>query len=330
MRFKTIILILTFALFATGCTTVSTKKKALFASNRLVTAGYAFYMEDSETDSCENKEIDESSLYKSCLLLAVPGLVDADKSACYNIAVSPLFCGGSHDVIQGVCVAPFAGWKRVNGVQVTLQGCAEKGYGIQASGILGVTADWDGLMLAPVCLCMDQNNCVQVGFIALSSIFCGHQYKSSPVLGQLSLVNFTLAKYSRKGFHWQVAGWNNYYSEIEQNGQCRLLQFGLCNMNWTEFYKEFWNGEMDEQQFKYSEQIQLGLWNWGGGDVVSKSVKVQCGIMNRLKSRHGFMKGGFCLQLGLFNRSDFGEEDQTMQIGLVNRKCDKWQLFFCK
>ncbi|MBR5079246.1 MAG: hypothetical protein IKX30_10955 [Victivallales bacterium] len=329
MTFKTIILALIFVLFATGCTSVSAKKKALFATNRLFTVGYSFGTEDSETDSFEDKEIDESSLHKSCLLLAVLGLEGTGKPTCYNVAMSPLFCGSSHDVIHGFCVAPLAGWKRINGVQVALQGLAEKGHGIQVAGILCATASWDGLMLAPVCLCMDQNNSVQVGFIALTSVLSG-QYRASPAMGQLSFINYTMAKYSRKGFHWQAAGWNNYYSEIEKDGQCHLLQFGLCNMNWTEFYKDFWNEQKDKQQFKCSEQIQLGLWNWGGGDVASKTVKVQCGIVNKLKSRHAFMEDGFCLQFGFFNRSEFEEEDQTMQIGLVNRKGDKWRVLFCK
>ncbi len=59
MTFKTIILALVFALLATGCTSVSAKKKALFATNRLFTVGYSFGTEDSETDSFEDKEIDE-------------------------------------------------------------------------------------------------------------------------------------------------------------------------------------------------------------------------------------------------------------------------------
>ena len=331
---KKLALVLVFAIFATGCTSVSAKKDALFLSNRLCTVGYTFTSNQSGLDD----EGEELPWRKSCLLLALPGWTDVSERTCYNIALSPLISFAS--AIQGIQLAPWAitkdlyglqaslvmaGARNLNGIQVALLlSRAEKGHGIQCAGLVCVSERWNGLAIAPLNICLEKNSSIQIGLISLVTRGFRGEYKPSPALGQLSLVNATFAEQPRRGFHWQGGLWNFY--EVASTDWSGVWHDLIENKEEKGFLFQF--GFVNDASGR-AAQMQLGVFNTIAGNVAPDESKIQCGIVN-CRNGSEFVENGFGLQFGLVNRSYVGnknDKDRTVQIGLLNLKHDGWSLF---
>ena len=327
---------------------MSAKKEAVFLSNRLCTVGYTFTSNQSGLDDGG----EELPWRKSFFLLAIPGWSDVSERTCYNLALSPLVSFAS--AIQGIQIAPWTSVRDLCGTNVSLISEAEnvfgiqfsllsaaanicgiqagllgtlsegKSYGIQFAGLLCVASKWNGLMLAPVNLCLDENNSIQVGLFSYIGEGIPGPWKLYPALGQLSLVNATFAEQPRRGFHWQGGLWNFYeVASTDWSGVWRDL---VENKEEKGFLFQF--GFVNDASAR-AAQMQLGVFNTIAGNVAPDESKIQCGIVN---SRNGseFVENGFGLQFGLVNRSYVGnknDKDRTVQIGLLNLKRDGWSLF---
>ena len=273
---------------------MSNKRECRLVSNRLLTVGYSFPAISS--DQGLHSDADALPIRKSSVLLAIPGWADGSERTCHNIALSPTISVCS--IVHGIQCASYAMARDVHGVQAgllsnsrhlygiefgLLLSLTEKGYGIHCSGLVCISANFNGLSLAPINVCLEEkNNNMQIGFISLVSP--SRCPKTCPPLGQLSLINYTEVDHIRLGLHFQGGLWNRecydgdfeaYYSknlseqseqpECPDEGEDRmghLLQVGLLNeADYVGSHTQLGLVNLNEG-YGDSSYTQLGLVNW--------------------------------------------------------------------
>ena len=302
MQNKIIILLSIFCIYClTGCTTVvSTKRNALWVTNKVLTIGCRFELEKAASD--------DSKLI-SFLHIGVPLWFDASGQMQSYLSFSPFLMAS--EKLYGLQIAPIAG--------------IEQGKGVQCA-LIGGAKSFDGLLLSPISL-VYKGNCIQVGLLSTGGIGRG----MGGTFGQISIVNLTggrcpcfqLGLFNGGDMHFPIDKRNNF------------CQVGLWNSSRVFVYDEHKYKEIGNERKNgegsirlLSTKTQCGLVNVTDDYHSSDSIVTdnQLGIVNlgyRLTSnRHNF-------QLGLINYSD-SDNANMIQIGLINIKGHRLMLFFNK
>ncbi len=289
-------------LFATGCSiTTSFQKKAIFTSNGIATIGYRFSLE---------KPFNGTPSLKSIFHLGVPIWIDMTGQVQSCISVSPVVM--TDEYLYGVQIAPFSG--------------IGKGKGLQCA-LVGLTVSMDGLLLAPVSF-VERGHCVQVGLWTICSIGRG---SVPPTSGQIALVNF-----AGRSPHFQIGLYNNAgYQFFQDDLHYGFSQFGFWNI--AEMHcdsvqpgRRGRDGDRDDSGNPKNvlRSSQCGFINVIYDSQISserKGVGNQYGLLNLAYGISG-SEAGF--QCGIVNLSD--DDNGMVQIGLFNKKDDRWCLFFLK
>lgn len=302
MQNKIIILLSLLCIYGlTGCTTViSTRRNALWVTNKLLTLGYRCELERATGDDGK---------LKSFLHIGVPLWIDVSGQMQSYLSFSTLLMASEQ--LYGLQIAPIAGIEQGKGVQCALIGCAKS---------------FDGLLLSPISL-VYKGNCIQVGLLSIGGIGRG----IGGTFGQISVVNLTggicpclqLGLFNGGDMHFPIDKRNNF------------CQVGLWNSSRVFVIDEHQYKEIEEERKNgggsiklLSTKTQCGLVNVTDDYHSSDSIVAdnQLGIINlgyRLTSnRHNF-------QCGLINYTD-SDDANIIQIGLINIKKHRIMILFNK
>ena len=290
-----------FLLLTTGCSiTTSFQKKAVFASAGIATIGYRFSLE---------KPSNETPNLKSFFHFGVPFWIDMTGQVQSCVSVSPLVM--IDEYLYGVQIAPFSG--------------IGKGKGLQCA-LVGLTVSMDGLLLAPVSF-VEHGHCVQVSLWAVSSIGRG---SAPPTSGQIALVNF-----ARRSPHFQIGLYNNAGTQFFQDDlSFGFLQFGFWNIAEMRCDIQPGRGGRDgDRDDSGNPKNALRSSQCGFINVIydSQASDERKGVGNQygfLNLAHGISGSEAGFQCGIVNLSD--DDNGMVQIGLFNKKEDRWRLFFLK
>ncbi len=300
MQNKIIILLSLLCIYClTGCTTVvSTRAKALWVTNKVLTIGYQFDLEKADSDD---------SKLTSFLHIGVPLWIDSLEEMQSNLSFSPLLMASEQ--LYGLQIAPIAG--------------VEQGKGVQCA-LIGTAKSFDGLSLSPISL-VYKGNCVQVGLLSTGGIGRG----MGGTFGQISVVNLTGGRCPC----FQLGLFNGGDMHFLNNKRNNFFQVGLWNSSRVFVFDEYQYKEIGDERKNggdcirlLSTKTQCGLVNVTDDYHTSDSIVTgnQLGIVNlgyRLtRNRHNF-------QCGLINYTD-SDNANMIQVGLINIKNYRLMLFF--
>jgi hypothetical protein len=289
---KIIILLFLFCIcMLTGCQTVSsTRRNALWVTNKVLTIGYRLELERAAGDD---------SKLKSLLHIGLPLWIDASGQMQSYLSFSPLLM--SSENLYGLQIAPIAG--------------IEQGKGMQCA-LIGGAKSFDGLALSPISFVF-KGNCIQVGLLSMSGIGRG----MGGISGQISVIN--LASGRCPSFQLGLINGGDMYFRLDKRNT--FCQVGIWNDSRVFDDDESMNGGSSIRLL--STMIQYGLVNVTDDYLSSASIvrSNQLGIVNL---SYGPTSNHNC-QWGLINYSS-SANDNTKQIGLINIKGYKCMFFFNK
>ncbi|MBR4902054.1 MAG: hypothetical protein IKZ46_14045 [Victivallales bacterium] len=300
MQNKIIILLSLLCIYClTGCTTVvSTRGKALWVTNKVLTIGYRFEHGNAAGDDRK---------LTSFLHIGVPLWFDASGQMQSCLSFSPLLMAS--EKLYGLQFAPIAG--------------TEQGKGVQCA-LIGGANSFDGLSLSPISL-VYKGNCIQVGLLSTGGIGKG----MGGTFGQISVVNLTGGRCPC----FQLGLFNGGDMHFLNNKRNNFFQVGLWNSSRVFVFDEYQYKEIGDERKNggdcirlLSTKTQCGLVNVTDDYHTSDSIVTgnQLGIVNlgyRLtRNRHNF-------QCGLINYTD-SDNANLIQVGLVNIKNHRLMLFF--
>ena len=300
MQNKIIILLSLLCIYClTGCTTVvSTRGKALWVTNKVLTIGYRFEHGNAAGDDRK---------LTSFLHIGVPLWFDASGQMQSCLSFSPLLMAS--EKLYGLQFAPIAG--------------TEQGKGVQCA-LIGGANSFDGLSLSPISL-VYKGNCIQVGLLSTGGIGKG----MGGTFGQISVVNLTGGRCPC----FQLGLFNGGDMHFLNNKRNNFFQVGLWNSSRVFVFDEYQYKEIGDERKNggdcirlLSTKTQCGLVNVTDDYHTSDSIVTgnQLGIVNlgyRLtRNRHNF-------QCGLINYTD-SDNANMIQVGLINIKNYRLMLFF--
>lgn len=282
-------------LFLTGCsTTTSARKNSLDLSNGCLTIGYRFDLE---------RHANESAKLTSFMHLGVPLWIDAygQNQACLSLSSLCI----TNQYLYGLQIAPIASIEHGKGLQCAFFGWADT---------------FDGLLVSPISFAF-HGDCLQVGLLSISGMLRG----STATFGQISIINF-----SGIAPRFQAGLLNAGEARFSPTGPDRYFQVGFWNLSGTLILDEE-PGTKGGNIVQLASYTQCGFVNVTDGCSYSDSIKIagnQFGFVN-VTNGSTSQSQRRNLQCGLFNYLEF-DDTRTMQVGLINKKGKRLQLFYNK
>ena len=221
----------------------STRRNALWVTNKTLTIGYSLEFERATSDD---------SKLKSFLHIGFPLWIDATGQMQSYLSFSPLLMASEQ--LYGLQIAPIAG--------------IEQGKGVQCA-LIGGAKSFDGLVLSPISL-VNIGNCIQVGLLSMSGIGRG----KGGISGQISVINLVSGRCP--SFQLGLINGGDIYFRLDKRNT--FCQVGIWNDSRVFDDDESMNGGGSNRLL--STMIQCGLVNVRD-DYFSSAVKGnQLGIIN--------------------------------------------------